>query len=48
VLLHLWRKPAAAAPIQILAQELPYAMGVALKTKQNEKKPSQQTKVKFK
>ena len=27
----LWRRPAAVAPIQPLAQELPYAVGVALK-----------------
>jgi len=30
-LLWLWRRPAAAAPIRPLAQELPYAAGVALK-----------------
>ena len=34
--LWLWRRPAAAAPIQYLAWELPYATGVALK--RNEKK----------
>ena len=33
-LLWLWCRPAAAAPIQPLARELPYAMGAAL-TKQN-------------
>ena len=32
-LLWLWCKPAAAAPIQPLAWELPYATGVALKKK---------------
>ena len=31
VLLWLWRRPAAAAPIQPLASEAPYAAGVALK-----------------
>ena len=31
VLLWLWQKPAAAAPIQSLAWELPYAVGVVLK-----------------
>ena len=30
-LLWLWRRPAAIAPIQPLAWELPYAAGVALK-----------------
>ena len=29
--LWLWRRPAAAAPIQPLAQELPYAAGAAIK-----------------
>ena len=33
VLLWLWRRPAAAAPIQLLAQELPYATGASLKEK---------------
>ena len=32
MLLWLWRKPAAIAPIRPLAQEPPYAAGVALKT----------------
>ena len=40
-LLWLWCRPEAAAPIQPLAWELPYTMGVALrrkqKTKQNKK-----------
>ena len=31
VLLWLWRRPAAVAPIQPLAWEPPYAMGAALK-----------------
>ena len=30
-LLWLWRRLAAAAPIQLLAWELPYAVGAALK-----------------
>ena len=30
-LLWLWHRPAAVAPIQLLAWELPYAMDVALK-----------------
>ena len=44
-LLWLWQWPAAAAPIQPLAWELPYAMGVVLKKteskKQNETKQFQ-------
>ena len=39
VLLWLWRRPAASAPIRLLAWEPPYAVGVALK--------KQQTKVKI-
>ena len=38
VLLWLWRRPAATAPIQPLAWEPPYATGVAQKSKQNKKK----------
>ena len=39
VLLWLWRRLAATAPIGILAWEPPYAMGVALKKqKKNQKK----------
>ena len=37
-LLWLWRRPAATTPIQPLALELPYAAGVALKTKKERKK----------
>ena len=37
MLLWLWYRPAAAAPVQPLTSELPYAMGVALK-RQGEKK----------
>ena len=33
----LWCRPAAAAPIQSLAWEIPYAAGVALKKKRREK-----------
>ena len=35
--LWLWRRPAAAAPIQPLAWELPYAIGAALKSKNKNK-----------
>ena len=38
VLLWLWPRPAAAAPIQLLAQELPYAAGAAIKKKKKRKK----------
>ena len=39
VWLWLWQRPAAVAPIQPLAGELPYAMGAALKkTKKKDKK----------
>ena len=34
----LWCRPAAVAPIQPLAWELPYAVGVALKRKKKKKK----------
>ena len=37
VLLWLWRRPAATALIQLLAWELQYAMGVALKSKNKER-----------
>ena len=32
-LLWLWHRPTAAAPIQPVAWELPYAVGMALKSK---------------
>ena len=32
MLLWLWRRPAASAPIQLLAKELPHAAGVAVKS----------------
>ena len=38
VLLWLWCRPAAAAPIRFLAWELPYAAGVALLKKEKKKK----------
>ena len=38
MLLWLWRRPAAVAPIQPLDWELPYAVGVALKSKIKKKK----------
>ena len=37
-LLWLWGRPAATAMIRPLAQELPYATGVALKRKKKKKK----------
>ena len=36
-LLWLWHRPAAAAPIRLLAWELPYASGAALKKKKKKK-----------
>ena len=38
VLLWLWRRPAATAPIRPLAWESPYAMGVALEKAKRQKK----------
>ena len=38
LLLWLWRRPAAAAPIRPLAWETPYATGAALDTKKKKKK----------
>ena len=38
MLLWLWYRPAAAAPIQSLAWEFPYAVGVALKSQKKKKK----------
>ena len=38
VLLWLWCRPAAVAPIQPLAWELPYAVGAALKSQKKKKK----------
>ena len=39
VLLWLWYRSAATAPIGPLAWELPYATGAALKKKQKQKNP---------
>lgn len=36
-LLGLWRTPAAVAPIRALAWELPYAVAMALKSRDKEK-----------
>ena len=38
VLLWLWRRPAAVAPIRFLAWEPPYAVGAALEKDKKEKK----------
>ena len=35
LLMWLWRRPAAAAPLQPLAWELPYATGAAIKQTKN-------------
>ena len=40
-LLWLWCRPEAIAPIRPLAWELPYAAGVALKSKQKQKQNKQ-------
>ena len=37
VLLWLWHRPEAVAPIQLLAWEPPYVMGAALKKKKRQK-----------
>jgi len=42
-LLWLWCRPVATAPIQLLVQELAYAVGAALKRKKK-KKPTSQPK----
>ena len=44
VLLWLWCRPAATAPIQLLAWEPPYAMGAALKRQKTKTKTKKQTK----
>ena len=44
VLLWLWHRPAAVAPIIPLAWQLPYVTGVALKTKKNQTKTKQNKK----
>ena len=40
-------RPAAAAPIQLLAWELPYAVRVALKSKKKKKKNSSQESLSY-
>ena len=47
-LLWLWCRPAATAPIGVLAREPPYAMGVALKRQKNCKKTKTFKKIKIK
>ena len=44
VLLWLWHRPEAVAPIQPLVQELPYATGVAIKKKKKKKKKGRELK----
>ena len=45
MLLWLWRRPAATAPIRPLAWEIPYAMGAALeKAKRQERKEGRKGK----
>ena len=46
VLLWLWYRPVAAALIQLLAWELPYAPGAALKTENKQTKCVQDTNAK--
>ena len=45
-LLWLWRRPAAAAQIRLLAREPSYAVGVAPKKKKKKKKPKKKKKKK--
>ena len=45
-LMWLWCRPATTAPIILLAWELPYAMGAALKIKKRQKKKRQKDKKK--
>ena len=47
-LLWLWYKLAAAVPIQLLALELPYAVGGALKSKKKKKKKNKKRKIRKK
>ena len=42
-LLWLWRRPAATAPIRLLAWEIPYAVGAALKKDKKDKVYSPET-----
>ena len=48
VLLWLWLRPAAAAPIQPLAWELPYTLYAAVAALKRKKKKKQKTKTKNK
>ena len=46
MLLSLWCRPAAVAPVELLAWDPPYAAGVALKSKKKRKKnPIKYTRV---
>ena len=47
-LLGLWYRPAAVAPIQPLVWELPYAVGVALKSKKTKNKQTNKKPIKNK
>ena len=42
MLLCLWYRLAAAAPIRLQAQKLPYATGVAIKRKQEEEEEEEE------
>ena len=44
MLLFLWGRPAAIALIQLLAWKLPYALGVALKSKKKKKRKERKRK----
>ena len=44
MLLWLWGRPAAIAPIQLLAWELPYAAGAAIESKKKQNKNKQTKK----
>ena len=46
MVLGLWHKPAAKAPIRTLAWELPYAAGMALKRPKKKKKKKKKKKIK--
>ena len=41
-MLWLWGRPAAAAPIQVLAWELPYAVSVAILKKRKKKEGTEE------
>ena len=44
-LLWLWCRPEATAPIQLLAWELPYAMGAALESEKKKKKKKKRSSI---